>query len=95
MPFSGDGRVLAFYFGMRGIIIKKLSTIHFPLSIARCGRKKLYLFNCISLRIQVFGLLVCWYIGSTVAVYGFLVSGLTDVKAVLLPDAVATCRDMA
>ena len=43
---------------MGGLVLKKLSTIHFPLSIARCGRKKLYLFNCISLRIQVAGVQV-------------------------------------
>ena len=65
IQFSGDRGVKVFYLGMGGLVIKKLSIIHFPLSIAHSGRKKLYLFNCISLRIQVAG-------------YGFIAGLLRD-----------------
>ena len=44
---------MVFDLGMRGMTIKQLSTIHFQLSIALGGLKKLYFFNCISLRINV------------------------------------------
>ena len=53
IPHSGDLRVRVFYFGMRGIIIKQLSTIHFQLSIHRSGLKKMYFFNCFCLKIRV------------------------------------------
>ena len=37
MPFSGSDFVIVFYFEMSDVILKKLSTIHFQLSIALGG----------------------------------------------------------
>ena len=45
MQFSDDKIVVVFYFGMSGLVIKKLSTIHCQLSIHHSSRRKMYLFN--------------------------------------------------
>ena len=72
-----------FYLGMGGSLIKKKSTIHFQLSISRSSRKKMYLFNCLSLRILV---VVLWFelLGLFVACFGWRFLKVSDNRVVMV-----------